>query len=101
MIYIAGKISGLDLIKAKKNFKKAEVKLSEKGYKVVNPMKEIKVDVSKTWEDYMIESFALLLKCDSIYMLNNWQTSKGARVEYAVAKSLGMSIIFQQGKINN
>lgn len=36
-----------------------------------------------------------MLNCDSIYMLNNWQQSKGAIVEYTLAKGLNFKIIHQ------
>lgn len=36
-----------------------------------------------------------LASCDAIYMLRGWQDSKGATAEHAVAKWIGLEIIYQ------
>ena len=36
-----------------------------------------------------------LSRCDAIYMLRGWQDSKGATAEHAVAKWIGLEIIYQ------
>ena len=41
----------------------------------------------------MIDDLRLLFDCEAIYLIDNWQMSKGARIEYYIAKELGMSII--------
>ena len=41
----------------------------------------------------MIDDLRLLFDCEAIYLIDNWQMSKGARIEYYIAKKLGMSII--------
>jgi hypothetical protein len=47
------------------------------------------------WYDFMERDIAALLRCDGIFMLKNWGDSKGARLEYTVAKELNIPIIFQ------
>lgn len=37
---------------------------------------------------------AMLLQCDTIYMMENWEMSKGARLELAVAQSCGFGIVY-------
>lgn len=95
-VYISGKITGLDYQEAYNKFESAEKEVINFGGAPVNPMKICDNDPTKTWEDYMEIDLAALLRCEGIYMLNNWGASKGARVEYAVAKELGLTILFQQ-----
>ena len=33
--------------------------------------------------------------CDFIYMMDGWQNSRGAKMEYEFAKMIGIQIIFQ------
>lgn len=35
-----------------------------------------------------------LVKCDMVVFLDNWQDSKGARIEHRVARLLGKKIIY-------
>jgi hypothetical protein len=97
-IYISGQITGLSFEQAKAKFEKAEkdaVKRLGQGIEIINPMKlEHKPD--PTWEDYMEKDIAELLKCDFIYMINNWQDSKGARCEHALAIELGLFVIYEE-----
>jgi hypothetical protein len=95
-VYISGKISGLDYQEAFKKFEEAEKDVIQFGGVPVNPMKICGNNPDWTWEDYMDKDLAALLRCEGIYMLNNWGASKGARVEYAVAKELGLTIVFQK-----
>lgn len=95
-IYISGKISGLPYKDAYEKFENREKQLDIIGYETVNPMKIHNCeDRTKPWEDYMSEDIPFLLKCNSIYMMKCWGQSKGARVEYAIAKELGFNIIFE------
>lgn len=41
---------------------------------------------NKSWKDYMIDDLRLLFDCEAIYLIDNWQMSKGARIEYYIAK---------------
>lgn len=99
-IYISGKISGLDFNDAFDKFEEAE-KYVHKTYfslsdaRIINPMKLHPEFPKKEWIDYMVTDIAELLTCDAIYMLNCWGQSRGARVEYAIAKELGLKIFFE------
>lgn len=95
-IYVSGKISGEDYQKAFDKFELREKQLQLIGFEAVNPMKIHNCeDRTKSWEDYMSEDIPELLKCNAIYMMKCWGQSKGARVEYAIAKELGYKIIFE------
>ena len=91
-IYLSGKISGLPLCEAIKNFESAENQLKEFAT-IVNPMR-LKHDHDKSWESYMKEDIKALLDCDAIAMLPNYENSKGALIELNLAKSLGFEIIY-------
>ena len=38
----------------------------------------------------------LLLDCDAIYMLPNWEVSNGATLEREIAKTLGLEIVYER-----
>lgn len=95
--YVSGKIAGLEYQEAWSNFESKELELIKQGYEVVNPMKlkPNKPIHEMQWEDYMVRDIEELFHCDAIYMMKNWGQSKGARVEYAIAREIGLKIIFE------
>ena len=92
-IYISGKITGTtDYIK---RFERAEKSLS--NYIVINPAKvNAQLPIQTTWEEYMKMSMCMLEMCNAIYMLKDWEDSKGARLEYEFAKSKNYKIFFEK-----
>ena len=96
-IYIAGQITGLHIEIAKQKFLAAFIFLqTETSFKkaIINPM-YLTHNHDKTWESYMKESIGAMMFCDTLYMLDNWKQSKGAKIEHALAKKLKMNIIYQ------
>lgn len=93
-IYISGKITGME-DKAKILFDKAEAELIEKGFEVVNPMK-LNHNHDKSWKSYMRVCIDAMFDCDYIYMLDNWESSKGAKIEYSLAYGLGYGVYPQK-----
>lgn len=93
-VYISGPITGLPLETVYNNFTNAEVRLLEQGYEVVNPLNN-GLPTNATWNEHMRADLKLLLDCDSIYMLNGWTNSKGAMIEYDLARILHFDIIEQ------
>jgi hypothetical protein len=91
LVYISGKISGLDYKHALNNFNNAEKKLNEQGYNVINPMKVIPFDPDKEWIDYMELALDLMVDCDSIFSMPNWESSDGARIEKKFSKVLHLT----------
>ena len=94
-VYISGKITGLDYQDAYKKFEDAEVEVKNMGGVPINPMK-LEHKTNADWYDFMEVDFSALLRCEGIYMLENWGNSKGARCEYALAKELDLKIVFQK-----
>jgi hypothetical protein len=95
-VYISGKITGLDIKVAEGYFEVIEQELSKAGHQPINPCKILPFHPDHTWQTYMIEDFKALLSCDAILMLENWTDSKGARIEHAIAKELGLNIYYQK-----
>lgn len=64
------------------------------GVKVYNPAENFDGDQSLEFSDYMYQDLVQLMSSNVVLMLPGWQDSEGARVEYQVAKSLGLDIRF-------
>jgi hypothetical protein len=88
-VYISGPITGRDMTECKVDFNSAELWLTGLGYDVVNPLSYDVIE-NRSWEDYMKRDLKLLLDCDYIYLLDGWESSRGARLEYNVAFDLGI-----------
>ena len=93
-IYISGKISGLPLEEPHQRFDDAEALLESIGFDVVNPMKKDLPDAA-SWKEHMVQDISLLLDCDAIYMMDNWVESRGAGIEYDIAKRLDLDFYFE------
>lgn len=87
LTYISGQITGLKIEDAERNFIVAADHLrSNLGLTPINPMEILPYDPKYEWSDYMLADIKELFRCDAIYMLDNWEVSKGARIEHAIAK---------------
>lgn len=93
-VYISGAISNRKFEDAQEHFRFAEDLLSLKGYDIINPMK-LPHEHCGTWLEYMKEDIIALMDCEAIYMLKGWDLSRGALVEFNIAKELGYKIMFE------
>ena len=95
MIYISGKISDTDREQELINlslFGVVEDQLRRQGYEVFNPA-SLEVD-GGTWEYYLSRDLLWIVENrPDLYLLANWQDSKGARLEVAFAELLGLKIL--------
>ena len=91
-VYISGSITKDPEYRS--HFIAAENKLRAMGMKVFNPAK-FDADPNKTWEDYMRNDITQLMRCRAIYLLKGWRQSRGAKLEYKIAKQLGYMVIFE------
>ena len=97
-VYLSGSITDDPSFMDKFDFaaKEAEIDIQQahKGEKivVVNPAKLKFVLPDGTHEEYMKLCFDLLARCDSIWMIEGWEASMGACMEYGYAKAKGMEI---------
>jgi nucleoside 2-deoxyribosyltransferase len=100
-VYISGAISHHDLNDRKQTFRLAEMCLRSAGYEPVNPFNN-KVDENENWRVHMRADIKLLMDCDFIFMLNGWEESKGAKLEFDVATSCGLGVLsFGQELVND
>jgi len=94
MIYISGAIVGAT--NYMERFDAAEKELKDRGFKVISPARHNELLLKETeYKDYMNASLELLKVCSSIYMLDGWENSKGARLEHAYAEAMGIEIMYQ------
>lgn len=99
-VYISGKISGLDYEEVKKRFLDAEEFLESLGIHAVNPLKN-GLSVDDDWINHLCRDIKMLHDCDSIYMMDGWQKSNGACIEYDFAVRTGKTILFESNIIRN
>jgi len=108
VVYVAGKYSDTSKAKVEENIVKASKvswKLMYAGFAPICPHKN-----SAHWENYISKEpeeqkkfwklvlgidLAIIKKCDTLYMLDNWKDSKGAKVEERYARLIGKEIIYQ------
>ena len=91
-VYISGKMTGMTKEESKALFARAEMDLTAKGYKVINPWK---IRVPKYYSGQLLRSLKELSKCDAIYLLENWLDSNGAKCEFWFARGMGIEIMLE------
>lgn len=88
-IYIAGPITGT--FDYRKNFSKAERRLSAMGHTIINPS-----FLPSGLNDYMPICKAMLDQTDAVYFLRDSDKSVGAKEEYIYAQKLGIKILYEE-----
>ena len=99
-IYISNKITGLAFTDAKAKFQEMQDFLEDLDFEVVNPAKNGLTE-SHTWEQHIVRDVELLLPCEAIYMLNDWQDSVSACIEYDIAMRTGKYVWFESHIVKN
>jgi hypothetical protein len=94
LCYIGGKMTGLPDF-GYPLFYAAEPNVIKLGYTPVNPARNFDGDQTLPYEAYMHKSLRQLMDCQAIYLLDGWQDSRGAKIEYDIASALGLDIIYQ------
>ena len=93
-IYLSGAITGITGYK--EHFDRIEKALIAAGHEVINPaVVNDPLPPSTTHKEYMHVSFALLDLCDTIFMLDGWDKSNGARQEFEYAARHRKTIAFE------
>lgn len=97
-VYISGPITdpqtGKPAENARELFAQAERQVASFGHEPVNPFNNGLSDDS-TYEEHLCRDIFMLLGCDAIYLLKNWNNSMGARIEANIATERGMEILHQ------
>ena len=101
-IYLSGPITGIEDYKKKFEAaeKEAREKLSDWEPEIFNPA-NITLPDTATHEDYMKICMQKLADCDTIYLMNGWQESRGACREYGYALGARMAILHQFGVLEH
>lgn len=102
-IYISGPVSSIGLEEARRRFGKAEADLQKQGYRTCSPMK-MRFPVWLALHCGRFGYVACLLlqllwmwwTCSCIYLLTDWHTSDGARLERSFARCLGLTALYEQ-----
>lgn len=90
-IYVAGPITGLPQMNYPA-FNAAAALLRSQGHEVENPA-ENPPPACGTWQGWMRLGVAQLVRCDAIYLLPDWERSKGAQIEHQLACGMGLKVV--------
>jgi hypothetical protein len=90
--YVAGKITGLPKTDVQSKFSTINKQLSGQGYQVVNPLAVN--DDTQSWDEAVRNDIKIMLECDEVHMLPDWQESRGAQLERDIALRLGMQVVY-------
>lgn len=100
VIYIAGPYRAETTYGVYQNIRKAEavaVNLWKQGWCVLCPHLNTQlfdqIEVAPP-EVFLEGGLELLRRCDAVYMMKDWETSKGAKTEHEEAVRLGKQIIY-------
>ena len=91
-IYIAGAITNNP--NYEKQFREAEERLLEQGHAVINPVKNLGFD----YKEYIDMGLNELMRCDAIYLMEGWEKSSGANLEYNYAITVGLQVFEERSE---
>lgn len=89
--YVAGPMTGM-LDSNYPAFDAAAAALRARGFHVENPA-ENPAPPCGSWRAYMAMAVAQVARCDAVALLPGWEVSKGACVEFDLARGLGLQIM--------
>ena len=91
-VYISGQITARTAQENDLAFNDAALKLEAMGFEPVSPWAG---DEGMTWEQYMKRDIQMMMDCDMIFMLENWDMSKGACIERSLALQLHYPVLYE------
>lgn len=95
--YNSGPISSLGFITALNNFKAADEAIEDLGMEPVNPMEVTwGLRPKDAWFLHMAKDILLLMSCRAVYFQQGWESSRGANIEFRIARALGKEIYIQK-----
>lgn len=95
-IYLSGPITGNE--EAAQDFARAEELVKNKipAVRIFNPMKLDEATPRMSHDDYLeLDLFIIDKFCDTLFLINGWKASLGAREEYGFAKAKDYSFIYE------
>ena len=101
IIYLAGPISGPLMTENRERFYNVEARVLSKWFGnvekvILNPAT---LPLGLTDQDYMSIGLQMLFAADVVVMLEGWEQSVGARIEFDLAKKCGKRILTEAGKL--
>jgi hypothetical protein len=90
-LYVAGPMSGLPDLNYPA-FHAAARELRAAGHLVLNPAENPEPPCG-SWLGYMRMAVAQVARADAVVLLPGWERSKGARVEFDLARGLGLEVL--------
>jgi hypothetical protein len=108
-IYLSGPIAGHDNFE--KVFALAQKNMQYLGHEVVNPTdiaphnhggecpKSYVAAKGHSAACYLRTDLKALLDCDAVFMMNGWENSIGARLEFSVAAHCGLYVYYDYGQV--
>ena len=95
VVFISGAITSIDGYR--NIFAAAEQWLREQDCTVLNPA--VLPPSGMAWEAYLRITKAMVREADIVYVLKNWEYSRGVKEELALAESLGKEIIYEPREV--
>ena len=65
------------------------------GYEVVSPADLERNRLPSSYAESLRDDFRHLLECDQILMLEGWETSYGATMEFFIATAIGLKVHYE------
>lgn len=88
-IYLTGKTNGTKPYELRKEFDEVQTVLNNQGYICCNPRRQFTI---KSWEDNMIRDLQLLVDCDALCLIGDWEKSTNSQIELLFAKRMQKEI---------
>ena len=102
LIYISGKYTG-DIDENISIARTYACELWEEGYAVICPhlnTSHMERDCKATYEDFIEGDFEMVRRVDAVFMLPEWEMSKGANLERRVALERNIPVFYTIKDIN-
>ncbi len=104
IISLGGTLSAIQISANLDAFYQAEPVVAALGYEPVNPVALHGSDLGPStteasWSYYVRKDIKHLVDCDAIYLMKNWEQSRGARLEKHIADELGMEVLYEDGTV--
>lgn len=90
-VFISGRVTGLAYDQVKQKFARTEALLRASNFTPVNPLHHVN-SFAKPGEAMKI-LVPLLLECDAILLLNDWEFSEAAQIEAQLARYAGLNFM--------
>ncbi|WP_297643088.1 DUF4406 domain-containing protein [uncultured Bacteroides sp.] len=89
--YNSGKIGGINYLHALRKFRDADNIIHTMGMHPVNPMNN-GLKPSRPYWMHMAVDILMLATCGNIFLQKDWRQSRGARIEYRIARFMGLTV---------